>query len=138
MWLGNGEGADERHRRGGAYFSRAVIPLLLEAAKARDEFPPTLIFTGATAAMKGGAQLASFASGKFAMRAIAQSLGREYGPKGIHVVHAIIDGIIDIEKSKGFMEEKEEAKISPDAVSHIIPEVDWGELNEEMRFMKIG
>jgi NAD(P)-dependent dehydrogenase (short-subunit alcohol dehydrogenase family) len=54
--------------------------------------PPTLIFTGATASIKGSAQCASFATGKFAMRALAQSLAREFGPKGIHVSHAIIDG----------------------------------------------
>lgn len=66
--------------------------------------------------MKGGAQLASFASGKFAMRAIAQSLAREFGPQGVHVVHAIIDGVIDIEKSKGYLADQPDAKISPEAV----------------------
>ena len=66
--------------------------------------------------MKGSAQLASFASGKFAMRAVAQSLARELGPQGIHVVHAIIDGVIDIEKSKAYLADQPDAKISPEAV----------------------
>lgn len=53
---------------------------------------------------------------KFAVRAMAQSLAREFGPKGIHVAHAIVDGIIDTEQTKGFHEEMPESKISPDQV----------------------
>lgn len=52
------------------------------------------------------------------MRAIAQSLAKELGPQGIHVVHAIIDGVIDIPKSKGYLADVPEAKISPEAVSN--------------------
>jgi NAD(P)-dependent dehydrogenase (short-subunit alcohol dehydrogenase family) len=52
----------------------------------------TLIFTGATASLRGGAGFAAFAGGKFALRALAQSLARELGPSGIHVAHVIIDG----------------------------------------------
>lgn len=59
----------------------------------------------------------SFAAGKFAMRATAQSLAREFGPKGIHVVHAIIDGVIDIERTKEWKFEFEDAKIKPESVS---------------------
>lgn len=55
----------------------------------------TIIFTGATASMRGGAGFAAFAGAKFALRALAQSMARELGPKGIHVAHAIIDGAID-------------------------------------------
>ncbi len=54
----------------------------------------TIIFTGATAAMRGGANFAAFAMGKFGLRALAQSMARELGPKGIHVAHTIIDGQI--------------------------------------------
>lgn len=79
-------------RRGGFHFAQACLPLLLDATDL--EHPPTLIFTSATAAMKGSAQCSSFATGKFAMRALAQSLAREFGPKGVHTVHAIIDGVI--------------------------------------------
>ncbi|KAK9894626.1 NAD(P)-binding protein, partial [Cystobasidium minutum MCA 4210] len=55
----------------------------------------TLIFTGATASIKGGAKFAAFAPAKFATRALAQSLAREFGPRGIHVAHVIVDGLID-------------------------------------------
>lgn len=55
----------------------------------------TIIFTGATASLRGGAGFSAFASAKFALRALAQSMARELGPKGIHVVHSIIDGAID-------------------------------------------
>ncbi|MGB3625340.1 MAG: SDR family oxidoreductase [Henriciella sp.] len=55
----------------------------------------TIIFTGATASMRGGAGFSAFAGAKFALRALAQSMARELGPKGIHVAHSIIDGAID-------------------------------------------
>lgn len=56
----------------------------------------TILFTGATAAMKASANFAAFASGKHGLRAVAQSMAKELGPKGIHVAHAIIDGVIDV------------------------------------------
>ncbi len=55
----------------------------------------TIIFTGATASMRGGSGFAAFSSAKFGLRAVAQSLARELGPKGIHVAHTVIDGAID-------------------------------------------
>lgn len=55
----------------------------------------TLIFSGATAGLRGGAKFAAFASAKFAMRGLAQALAREYGPKGVHVAHVVIDGLIE-------------------------------------------
>lgn len=55
----------------------------------------TIIFTGATASMRGGAGFSAFAGAKFALRALAQSMARELGPRNIHVVHSIIDGAID-------------------------------------------
>lgn len=67
--------------------------------------------------MKGSANCSSFATGKFAMRALAQSLAREFGPKGIHVSHAIIDGVIDIERTKDYKFDHPDAKIKPEAVS---------------------
>lgn len=51
------------------------------------------------------------------MRALAQSLAREFGPKGIHVSHAIIDGVIDIERTKDYKFDHPDAKIKPEAVS---------------------
>jgi len=55
----------------------------------------TIIFTGATASLRGSANLAAFAGAKHALRALAQSMARELGPRGIHVAHVIIDGAID-------------------------------------------
>jgi NAD(P)-dependent dehydrogenase (short-subunit alcohol dehydrogenase family) len=57
----------------------------------------TIIFTGATASLRGGAGFSAFAGAKFALRALAQSMARELGPQGIHVAHSIIDGAIDTE-----------------------------------------
>jgi NAD(P)-dependent dehydrogenase (short-subunit alcohol dehydrogenase family) len=59
--------------------------------------PQTIIFTGATASLRGGANFGAFAGAKHALRALAQSMARELGPKGIHVAHSIIDGAIDTE-----------------------------------------
>jgi NAD(P)-dependent dehydrogenase (short-subunit alcohol dehydrogenase family) len=55
----------------------------------------TIIFTGATASIRGGAGFSAFAGAKFALRALAQSMARELGPQGVHVAHTIIDGAID-------------------------------------------
>jgi NAD(P)-dependent dehydrogenase (short-subunit alcohol dehydrogenase family) len=55
----------------------------------------TILFTGATASVRGGAGYSAFSSAKHGLRAIAQSLARELGPKGIHVAHVVIDGMID-------------------------------------------
>ncbi len=55
----------------------------------------TIIFTGATASLRGAAQFAAFAAAKGGLRQVAQSMARELGPKGVHVCSAIIDGAID-------------------------------------------
>ncbi len=55
----------------------------------------TMIFTGATASIMGRSGYSAFSSAKFGLRSVAQCLARELGPKGIHVIHAIIDGAID-------------------------------------------
>ena len=55
----------------------------------------TLLFTGATASLRGGAGFSAFAGGKAALRALAQSMARELGPKGLHIAHVVIDGLID-------------------------------------------
>jgi len=61
------------------------------------EHKGTIIFTGATASLRGSANFAAFAGAKHALRALAQSMARELGPRGIHVAHTIIDGAIDTE-----------------------------------------
>lgn len=74
----------------GAFLAvREVLPAMLAAGAG------TLLFTGATAALRGGARFAALAVGKFGLRALAQSMARELGPKGVHVAHVVIDGHID-------------------------------------------
>ena len=55
----------------------------------------TILFTGATASLRGSAGFAAFSGAKHALRALAQSMARELGPQGIHVAHVVIDGAID-------------------------------------------
>jgi NAD(P)-dependent dehydrogenase (short-subunit alcohol dehydrogenase family) len=55
----------------------------------------TILFTGATASLRGGKGFAAFAGAKHALRALAQSMARELGPQGVHVAHVVIDGAID-------------------------------------------
>ena len=57
----------------------------------------TILFTGATASLRGSAHFAAFAGAKHALRALAQSMARELGPKNIHVAHVVVDGAIDTE-----------------------------------------
>lgn len=56
----------------------------------------TILFTGATASLRGGPGFSAFASAKAGLRAVAQSMARELGPQGIHVAHTVIDGPIDM------------------------------------------
>jgi len=81
---------------GGFLVGRAAARVMLPAGSG------TILFTGATAALRGAAQFAAFAIGKFGLRALAQSMARELGPRGIHVAHVVIDGGIgeDAEMSK--------------------------------------
>ena len=60
----------------------------------------TIIFTGATASLRGAAGFSAFAGGKHALRALAESMARELGPAGIHVGHVIVDGPIDNDNSR--------------------------------------
>ena len=55
----------------------------------------TIIFTGATASVRGRDGFSAFAGAKHALRALAQSMARELGPRGVHVAHVVIDGPID-------------------------------------------
>lgn len=66
----------------------------------------TILFTGATASLRGGARFANLASPKFALRAVAQSLARELGPLGIHVAHVIIDGQIRSARYESLLAER--------------------------------
>jgi NAD(P)-dependent dehydrogenase (short-subunit alcohol dehydrogenase family) len=82
----------------------------------------SIIFTGATASLRGGAGFAAFAGGKHALRALAQSMARELGPQGIHVAHSIIDGAIDTAFIRDTFPERyalkaEEGIVDPDAIA---------------------
>lgn len=66
-------------------------------ARVGDGHKGTIIFTGATASLRGAANFAAFAGAKHALRALAQSMARELSPRGIHVAHVVVDGAIDTE-----------------------------------------
>lgn len=66
----------------------------------------TILFTGATASVRGSAQFAAFAAAKGGLRQVAQSMAREFGPKNIHVAHVVIDGVIDNRRSRERMAER--------------------------------
>jgi NAD(P)-dependent dehydrogenase (short-subunit alcohol dehydrogenase family) len=82
----------------------------------------TIIFTGATASLRGGAGFSAFSGAKAALRMLAQSMARELGPQNIHVAHVVIDGGIDTEFVRGLRPDFDEAKandlvLSPDAIA---------------------
>jgi NAD(P)-dependent dehydrogenase (short-subunit alcohol dehydrogenase family) len=66
----------------------------------------TILFTGATASLRGSAQFAAFAAAKGGLRQVAQSMARELGPKNIHVAHVVIDGVIDNRRTRSRMAER--------------------------------
>jgi short-subunit dehydrogenase len=82
-----------------------------EAVKAmKDNQKGTLFFTGATASLRAKPPFTAFAAAKAGLRALAQGMAREFSPQGIHVVHTIIDGVIDGDRAKnqfpGYVKEK--------------------------------
>ena len=77
----------------GFHVAQAAARLMVSAGAG------TIIFTGATASLRGSAGFANLAVPKFGLRALAQSMARELGPKGVHVAHVIIDGQIESERS---------------------------------------
>jgi NAD(P)-dependent dehydrogenase (short-subunit alcohol dehydrogenase family) len=93
----------------------------------------TILFTGATASLRGSARFAAFAAGKFGLRALAQSMARELGPRGIHVGHVIIDGQIEDATRPGREPGTRgaDAMLRPDAIAeaywqlHVQPRSAW-------------
>jgi len=76
----------------------------------------SILFTGASASVKGYAHSAPFAMGKFALRGLAQSMARELGPKGIHVAHFVIDGAI--RRDDGSRPSRgPDSQLAPDAIA---------------------
>ncbi len=79
----------------------------------------TVIFTGATAGIRGGANFSAFASAKFALRGLAQSLAREFGPKGVHVAHLVLDGLIDQAQTDQRFGTAATGRMSPQAIAQV-------------------
>ena len=82
----------------------------------------TILFTGATASLRGGSGFAAFSGAKAGLRMLAQSMARELGPQGIHVAHIVIDGAIDTDFIRGRHPDFDNAKaqdliLNPDAIA---------------------
>jgi NAD(P)-dependent dehydrogenase (short-subunit alcohol dehydrogenase family) len=92
--------------------AQAAVKRMLERGRG------SLFFTGASASIKGYAESAPFAMGKFALRGLAQSLAREFGPKGIHVAHFVIDGgILKAGGDPRASARGEDGMLHPDAIA---------------------
>jgi NAD(P)-dependent dehydrogenase (short-subunit alcohol dehydrogenase family) len=91
--------------------AQTVLPHMVARGKG------TIILTGATAGIRGAAQFSAFASAKFALRGLAQSLAREVGPKGVHVAHVILDGLIDEPQTNRRFGPAQSARMDPDALA---------------------
>jgi NAD(P)-dependent dehydrogenase (short-subunit alcohol dehydrogenase family) len=97
---------------GAFYAARQVLPAMVEGGRG------TVLLTGATAALRGSARFAALAVGKFGLRALAQSMAREFGPRGVHVAHVIIDGQIHTPRVRGMYPDREEhTMLSPEAIA---------------------
>lgn len=87
--------------RSGFLIGQQAVEIMLEQADA-GHGRGTVLFTGASASLRGKANFAAFAQAKAGLRMLAQSMAREYGPQGIHIAHVIIDGIVDGARLRGF------------------------------------
>jgi len=97
---------------GGFLGAQQVLPDMVKRRRG------TILLTGATASLRGSARFACLAVGKFGLRALAQSLAREFGPQGIHVAHIIVDGQIDTPRLRAMAPQRElHTMLSPDAIA---------------------
>ncbi len=100
---------------GAVHFAQSVIPDMLRLGRG------FISFTGATAALRGKARFAPLAVSKAGLRMLAQSLAREFHPRGIHVVHVIVDGQIDTPKLRDREPGRNpQTTIDPDAIANCI------------------
>lgn len=100
----------------GFLFARTALPRLLAAGGG------SLLFTGATASLRGRGPFVAFAAAKAGLRSVAQSCAREYGPRGVHVAHIVIDGGIDGERLRRSAPERvadaaADGLLRPDAIA---------------------
>ncbi|SCA56529.1 Short-chain dehydrogenase/reductase SDR [Candidatus Terasakiella magnetica] len=102
----------------GFLMGREVITPMLKRGQG------TIIFTGATASLRGASGYSAFAGGKHALRALAESMAREFGPQGIHIAHVVVDGLIDNPNTKDlfpdlFNQKPVDGIINPDDLADI-------------------
>jgi NAD(P)-dependent dehydrogenase (short-subunit alcohol dehydrogenase family) len=100
----------------GFFFAKAALAAMLPRQRG------VLLFTGASASLRGRANFGGFASAKAALRALAQSAAREFGPQGIHVAHVVVDGAIDGDRVNTFLptlkaERGADGLLDPDAIA---------------------
>lgn len=96
--------------------ARALLPAMLERGEGN------IVLVGATASTRGSAEFSAFAASKFALRGLAQSLAREFGPRGIHVAHVIIDGVMWSERAQNWGMQPSQC-LQPAAVAETIVHV---------------
>jgi NAD(P)-dependent dehydrogenase (short-subunit alcohol dehydrogenase family) len=100
----------------GFFFAKAALEAMLPRERG------SLIFTGASASLRGRAKFGGFAQAKAALRALAQSAAREFGPQGIHVAHVVVDGAIDGDRINSFLpglkaQRGPDGLLDPDAIA---------------------
>lgn len=100
----------------GFFFAKAAIERMLPRQRG------VLLFTGATASLRGRANFGGFAQAKAALRALAQSAAREFGPQGLHVAHVVVDGAIDGDRINTFLPALKDQRgadglLDPDAIA---------------------
>jgi NAD(P)-dependent dehydrogenase (short-subunit alcohol dehydrogenase family) len=100
----------------GFFFAKAALSAMLPRQRG------VLLFTGASASLRGRAKFGGFAQAKAALRALAQSAAREFGPQGIHVAHVVVDGAIDGDRINSFLPGLKAARgpdglLDPDAIA---------------------
>jgi len=100
----------------GFMFSKAAVERMLPRGRG------TIIFTGASGSLRGKTNFGGFAQGKAALRTLAQSCAREFGPKGIHVAHVVIDGAVDGERLQTLLPDLrdrlgEDGMLRPEAIA---------------------
>lgn len=118
------EGAWRVCALGGFLCSKQVVPGMLKKGGG------SILFTGATSAVRGRADALAFSSAKFATRGLAASLAREIVPQGIHVAHVIIDGIID---TPGIHQRYELAEDEPLLQPNDIADTYWALIQQKPR-----
>jgi NAD(P)-dependent dehydrogenase (short-subunit alcohol dehydrogenase family) len=97
---------------GGFYGAQQVLPSMVERGRG------TIVLTGATASLRGSARFAALSTGKFGLRALAQSMAREFWPQGIHVAHVVIDGQINTPRVREMSPDREEhTMLNPDTIA---------------------